>query len=104
MSRDSEFFKELRAANPDAVYFSESFFDPCIIGAASRMNQPAVVVYDGQLMVEAVMLYCELSFDEALEYLEFNTWGAWFGEHTPLIMFPQLKNREGITLQLSAQS
>ena len=49
------------------------------------MNQPALIVYDEDLMVESMMNE-GLDYTEAVEYLSFNTWGAWLGDHTPLIL------------------
>lgn len=59
-------------------------FDDCIIGVESGIESR--VVYDKQMMVEELMSQ-GMDECEAIEYLEFNTWGAYVGESTPLYIY-----------------
>ncbi len=82
--REGEWWDDLGELNPEAVIFDG--FDDCIVGYATRMNMPAVIVYDEDLMVANMMARGELDLDEAVEYLSFNTFGMWAGEGTPMIL------------------
>ena len=46
--------------------------------------EPKKAVYDKNKMVEIVMTEDKCSHEEAIEWLEFNTWGAYVGETTPI--------------------
>ena len=67
-------------ANDEDLLFADGF-DDCIIGVSYGMVPR--VVYDKDLMIYSLqddgMDECE-----AIEYLEFNTWGAWVGPRTPI--------------------
>ena len=54
-------------------------FDDAIMGLDTNSLR---VVYSKQKMIECLLKDMEL--DEAIEYLEFNTWGAYVGEQTPI--------------------
>ena len=86
----SQFWYELSEANPDAILFDgpgeDDFFDSCIVGYAWRINMEPVVVYDEEKMIEVMMFEGDLCYEEAVEYLSFNTFGSWFGDGTPLIL------------------
>ena len=59
--------------------------DEAIVGVGCRCGQQDVVVYDKAKVVEcfeAQGMTCE----EAWEYAEFNTFGAWVGDQTPIWM------------------
>lgn len=88
--RDSEFWHDLEQENPDVIVFDgpgpRDLFDSCIVGSAGRINMPPVLVYDAEKMLEKLMFTLKMSYIEADEFLEFNTFGAYLGEHTPLII------------------
>ncbi|MBF84128.1 MAG: hypothetical protein CL489_06570 [Acidobacteria bacterium] len=88
--RDSQWWDDLAELNPEAVIFDD--FDDCIVGYATRMNAPALIIYDEDLMVEN-MMGRGLDYEGAVEYLSFNTWGMWAGDGTPMI----LRRYEGAT-------
>jgi hypothetical protein len=60
-------------------------FDDAILGVLVAFGQPPRVVYSIEKMV-AQLETDGLDRDEALEYLEFNTFGAWVGEFTPVFV------------------
>jgi hypothetical protein len=67
-------------------YFDEKLlfadgFDEAIIGFDSNSMR---VVYSKQKMIE--IMENEMPLDEAIEYLEFNTFCAYVGEQTPIFM------------------
>ena len=55
-------------------------FNESIIGTTDDGR----IVYSKTLMLEHLVLTQEMSCEEALESLEYNTWSAYFGEFTPL--------------------
>ena len=59
-------------------------FDEAFIGVGQRCSRPDVAVYDVEKMVSILVKGHGMSEEDAREYLEFNTFGAWVGEQTPL--------------------
>ena len=60
-------------------------FDSAIMGIAVKPCQNTVVAYDFDLMVKK----CRedgMSYDEALEYIDFNIVGAYMGNGMPVII------------------
>jgi len=89
--RKGEFWDDFAEVNPDAVIFdgpgARDFFDCCVIGYAARINFPPVLVYDEEKMIERMMFGGDgMSYEDAVDYLSFNTFGAWLGEGTPMIL------------------
>jgi hypothetical protein len=66
----------------DDLLFADSF-DGAIIGVAVGCDSGRVA-YDTSKMAEILVERDGMTEDEAWEYLEFNTFGAYVGENTPL--------------------
>ena len=67
-------------------------FDDAVIGPAMvwRDKGPRdVLVYDAEKIRETLMKRDGMSAEEAREYIEFNIEGAYVGEHTPVLVWPQ---------------
>jgi len=81
MTRD-----ELRALvaeeNPDA-YLADGF-EEAFVGFARRCGQPTLAVYDVDKCVVILVERDGMTYEEAREFLEFNSIGAWVGENTPV--------------------
>ena len=60
-------------------------FEDCIVGVAERFGGPPVAVLDLEKMLKKLEKD-GMSYDEALEYFEFNILGAYVGEQTPVYM------------------
>lgn len=59
-------------------------FDDCIVGIESRAsNSERYVVYDRQKVLAKLARENGMSYDEALEFHEFNQACAWHGYKTP---------------------
>ena len=58
------------------------------IGFFQRINEPKIVVYDYEKCINILVDRDGMTADEADEYLQFNTVGAWVGECTPAFMYP----------------
>lgn len=55
-------------------------FDSAVLGT----TQNGRVVYSKVEMVEKLVADDDMSVDDAIEFLEFNTWNAYVGEFTPV--------------------
>lgn len=62
-------------------YLKADGFDAAIIGIDVLSER---LIYDKQKMIK--ILSVEMSIEDAIEFLEFNTWNAYVGEHTPIYM------------------
>lgn len=76
-NRIAEIDEELLLLEPDT-------FDEAIIGIAERAGGMMAVAYDRTLCVD--ILAREMSREEAEEFFEFNTIGAWMGDRTPVFV------------------
>lgn len=61
-------------------------FDDALLGYAERCGQPVLAVYDRDKCIEILMKRDGASYEEAVEFFEFNVVGAWVGERTPLFL------------------
>jgi hypothetical protein len=64
-------------------------FEDALIGLASvwtEAGQLEVAAYDFRLMVDILIERDGMSSDEAIEYLNFNTIGAYVGPYTPVYL------------------
>ena len=81
---------ELRAELPeDAIVFDNMSYDGSIVGVTTDGR----VVYDYDKMIEELMEDEEWSYEEAAEWIDYNTIRAlpYAGENAPIIMYPILK-------------
>ena len=62
--------------------------DDALIGIGRRCSQEDVLVYDFNKAVKILVDRDKMTEEEAVEYLEFNTVGAWVGEETPVFVYP----------------
>jgi len=63
-------------------------FEEAIIGIAERCGCPTLVAYDAARCIEILVERDGMSHEDAVEFFEFNTLGAWAGEHTPIYIWP----------------
>jgi len=61
-------------------------FDDALIGIGRRCGQEDILVYDFNKAVDILKEKNNMTEEEAIEYLEFNTIGAWVGEKTPMFV------------------
>ena len=57
-------------------------YDDCIMGVASQFGRPPVVAYDFDKVIQSLMEQ-GMTWEEAVEFHEYNQAGAWMGEYTP---------------------
>lgn len=82
-----DLFRSLAEANPEAL--TADGFDDAYIGYTAGAFAPAVAVYDYEKCVKVLMDRDGMSHEEATEYLDFNTVGAYVGQHGPLYLIPR---------------
>ena len=58
-------------------------FVDCICGVVERFGMESVLLYDTDTMIEKMMSQDGMSYQEAIEYFDYNIKGAWMGEGTP---------------------
>jgi hypothetical protein len=78
--------REWIAAHNEEALLADGF-EEAIIGVAERCSKPPLVVYDADKCVRILMQRDGMEEDEAEEFFQFNTLGAWMGENTPLFLW-----------------
>ena len=61
-------------------------FDDAIMGIGERCGQPTLVAYDRAKCIQILIDRDGMDYEEAVEFFEFNTVGAWVGENTPIFI------------------
>jgi hypothetical protein len=74
--------EELSQLNPDAMTFDG--FDDALVGIATRFSALPLALYSFEKIIE-VLLRDGGTYEEAVEYFDFNMAGAWVGEGTPVV-------------------
>lgn len=77
----------------DAIGESALLFDgtdDALIGFTNRANSPLLAVYDYNKLID-VFMNDGMTYEDALEWVDFNIVGAWLGEGTPIIVMPFLE-------------
>ena len=64
----------------EAILFADGL-DDAVIGIESNTTR---IVYSKAKCIDIMMNENNMSYDEAVEYLEFNTFGAYVGNRTPI--------------------
>jgi hypothetical protein len=62
-------------------------FDEAIIGVAERINLGPVAAYSVEKVLEILVERDGMTYEEALEYFQYNIIGAWMGEYTPVFIY-----------------
>jgi hypothetical protein len=70
-------------ANPEALLADG--FEEAYIGLCMRFNT-VLAAYDYDKCIAVLSQRDGMSYDEAVEFFEFNTLGAWVGEGTPVFI------------------
>jgi hypothetical protein len=78
-----DLMEDLAEENPEAL--RADGFEDCVLGYTCNHHHPVVAVYDLGKCIRRLM-DDGLSEEEAVEYLSFNTLGAYVGPHGPLFV------------------
>lgn len=68
--------------NPNALMADG--FDDAILGITNRCGDDSLIAYDYDKCVK--ILQKEMSYEDAVEYMEFNIVGSYVGEGTPIFI------------------
>ncbi len=66
---------------PEDDFLKADGFDDAVIGLEFNTMR---LVYDKNKMIDILVENESLDYEDAVEYLEFNTWCAYVGEKTPI--------------------
>jgi|TARA_R110000765_G_C18807588_1_gene594308 hypothetical protein len=58
-------------------------FDDCVVGVLERFGMECIVIYDKEKVIEKLMAGGIPTYEEALEFYEYNQLGSWYGDLTP---------------------
>lgn len=72
----------LSEENPNALFADN--FDEALIGISRRCGQPSLAVYSVTKCLD--VLQKEMSYQDAIEYFEFNVLNSWLGDGTPIFL------------------
>ena len=64
-------------------YLKADGFDEAIVGICKDSER---IVYDKEKMIQVLIDRDGMTWEDAIEYLEFNTFCAYVGEHTPIYL------------------
>lgn len=78
-----DWFEQLADENPEALLADG--FEDAFVGTTVNHHHPVVAVYDYEECVE-ILKRDGLSEEDAMEYLSFNTLGAYVGPSGPLFV------------------
>lgn len=60
--------------------------EDAILGTGGRINMDEVLIYSYDKCVQIFMDKDKMTYEEAVEWMEFNVVGAWWGPKTPIFM------------------
>lgn len=91
--------KEIQQAMASNETMFADGFDDAIIGLDTS-GEIFRVIYDRDKMIDILRDRDRMDLDEAIDYLEYNVWGAYVGEGTPIYAHEGSKER---VLELMSQ-
>jgi hypothetical protein len=74
--------REALALIDDKMLFADGFED-AIMGYVERFGMGPVALYDREKCIRILVKRDKMTRDEANEFFEYNTIGAWMGDGTP---------------------
>jgi len=74
----------IREEYPDTMLMDG--YDDCIVGICTRFGMEPVVAYDREKVLMQMVKQDGMTYEEAIEFFEYNQIGAWVGERTPVFI------------------
>jgi hypothetical protein len=84
LKKYNEIKDQLAKENPHAILYDG--YDDALVSVAYRFNMQPIACYDMQKCIKILMKRDKATYEEAVEYFEFNTMGMWAGEFTPIFI------------------
>ena len=75
---------EILELAPMAIFYDD--LDGAIIGVAERINLGPVVAYSIDKIIEILINDNNMSYEDVMEYFDYNIIGGWIGEETPVFI------------------
>jgi len=72
--------EHIRENYPETLVMDD--YDDCIIGICNRFGQEPIIAYDYSKVIKKLM-GDGMTYEEAVEYHDYNQIGAWVGDRTP---------------------
>ena len=66
---------------PDEQFLKADGFDEAVIGLDPVSMK---LIYSREMMIDLLVVNDNMTEEEAIEYLEYNTWNTYFGDQTPI--------------------
>lgn len=82
MTKPEKWTKRDDLAEVDDEILCMDGYDDCIEGYLQRFGMEPIAIYDRQKVLEKIMEDGS-TYEEAVEFYEFNQLGGWIGERTP---------------------
>jgi hypothetical protein len=79
--------EEIQEINPEALICDG--FDEAIIGMAERINLGPVVAYSFEKILDILINRDGMTYEEAIEYYDFNILGLYAGEQNPVFLITE---------------
>jgi len=70
----------------EGILLADGYEDAFIGFSAYQPNRPPCAIYDYNKCIKILHKRDKMSMEDAMEFFEFNTVGAWVGEHTPIFL------------------
>ena len=70
---------------PDLLVLDPEYFDDAIVGLVQRIGMD-VICYDKEKVLELLCVKEGMSYEDAVEYFEYNMIGSWAGDSTPVFL------------------
>jgi hypothetical protein len=83
MEAEVSMIEQIGEAYPEALKMDG--FDDCILGICTRFGQEPLIAYDYRKVINKLM-EDGMSYEDAVEFHEYNQLGAWVGERTPVFI------------------
>jgi hypothetical protein len=77
---------EALAEIDDRILLADGF-EEALIGYTGNQCEPSRAVYSCEKCLEIMMTRDNMTYEEAIEYLSFNTFGAYVGIHGPVFIW-----------------
>ena len=81
-----ERFRDWVANFSDGALMADGY-EEAVLGIAERCGKPAVVAYDARKCIAILQERDGMEYEDACEFFQFNTLGAWAGEYTPIFIW-----------------
>lgn len=89
--------EEVSEYNEDALIADG--LDEALIGVAERINLGPVAAYSVEKIYEILMNRDGMTYEEAIEFFDYNIKGAWMGEYTPVYVYTNEEQDERTIVQ-----